>query len=604
MRNTNKSLTAKKSTGTHSAGSAGPSRMSLGLGAQHAQRAQGACGKAVMRKTTAAVCAAALAACMVPAAVIAQEGRSSQDAASDFGSAQKTEVVYVKTDGTGAQTGVYVVNQFESASATTVRDAGTYESVRNLSDSQELSAEGTSTFELEAGQTYLYQGNLDAGTELPWTIEVGYRLDGSPVSPAELAGKSGRLEMTLSIEPNKACGGDYADNYLLQVSGALDNERATQISAEDATTAQAAGSTQLTYMVFPGKSAEFTVTAQVSEFEFGGWQLVGVPLSIALELDDSELEGAAGDLGKLEDACAELNSGTGELRDGMRALARASAKLRDRAGNLSAGLGELSASGSSLEQGAWKLSEGVGQQAEQLSAAAGQVDVDAAQAAYSQAAQTYTTAFAGAFTKAFNAAYQGYLSAGMSASQAQQAAQADAAQAAGQATAGEQAALEQALEALITAQASKTGYESAASALSEVSSSCAELGAGLSAYAQAAGQLSAGASEWSRGSSQFSSGVADLAAGTRELAEGTQELEDETSGISEKLVDKLRDKLDDYLNPSFELRDFVNGAADNVRSVQFVYMTEAIEAPDDDIADEVPADERGFIEKLLALFGI
>ncbi|MGN0072344.1 MAG: hypothetical protein ACI36W_00830 [Coriobacteriales bacterium] len=604
MTNTKNTKAGKLHTGAHSAeSSAKRVGLGLGLGAQHGcTRASRAGGTGVLRKTTAAVCAAALASCLVPATVLAQGGGSNEG--SDYGSALKTEVVYVKTDGTGEQTGVYVVNQFQSSTDTEVRDAGTYESVRNLSDEQELSAAGTSSFNVAGGETYLYQGNLSASTQMPWNIELSYTLDGRSVSAEELAGASGELEMTLAIEPNSTCQGNYADNYLLQVSASLDNELAWSIEAPDATVAQATGSTQLTYMVFPGKSASYTVRAQVADFEFSGWQLVGIPLSIALDIDDGEFGDATEDLDKLEDAGKELNSGAQELDSGAQELKSAVRRLQDGSLSLSEGLSTLAQGSSGLQEGAQQLQYGVGQQAEQLGTAAAQVDVAAAQAAYSQAAQAYTAAFAGAFTQAFNAAYQGYAAAGVPAQEAQQRAQADAAQAAGQATAAEYAALEEALTAFVTAQATKSGYESAASALSEVSASCEQLGAGLAEYAQAAGQLSAGAGEWSNGAAALYGGGKELASGAGKLAEGTQELEDETSGMSTKMIDEVRDKLESYLNPSFELRDFVNGSTDGMQSVQFVYMTEAVEIDDEDEDEPAPQDERSFLEKLLALFGL
>ena len=40
------------------------------------------------------------------------------------------------------------------------------------------------------------------------------------------------------------------------------------------------------------------------------------------------------------------------------------------------------------------------------------------------------------------------------------------------------------------------------------------------------------------------------------------------------------EQLDAYLNPDFTMVDFVNGSSDNIGTVQFVIMTEAIEAPE------------------------
>ena len=602
----------------------------------HAARVQN-----LIRKTAAAGCAVVLAGSMIPTTAFAQSTSSS-----DYGAAEKTEVVYVKASDSGKQTGVYVVNQFQSDTATEVHDAGTYTSTKNLTDEQELNASGTSTIKVGANQTYLYQGNLDASTETPWNVTITYKLDGKTVKASELAGKSGDVEMTLSVKPNDSYKNSYADNYLLQISSSFDNDLAWDIDAEDATSAQATGSTQVSYMLLPGKSAEYTVKAHVSDFEFDGWQLVGVPLSIALDIDDNEFGSSTEDLDKLEDAGKELNDGAQELASGSATLANSSKTLASSTGTLASstttladsakslaaggatigdGLNALSANGSSLISGVTQLQDGILGQSAQLGSAAGQVDVASAQAAYSQAAQSYTAAFAGAFAQAFMSAYQQYVAAGASPEEAQQRAQADAAQVASQAAAGEYASLEQALTELVTAQATKSGYESASTALAQVAPNCDPLKDGITSYVAAASQLAHGATEWNAGASQLASGASELSGGAGKLASGanqlssgagtfangagtlaggTQELQDQTTGISGKMIDAVRDKLTEYLNPSFTLHDFVNDSTEGIENVQFVYKTDAIEIPDDDEEEAEPEDNRTFFEKLLALFGM
>ena len=616
----------------------------------HAARVQN-----LIRKTAAAGCAVVLAGSMIPTTAFAQSTSSS-----DYGAAEKTEVVYVKASDSGKQTGVYVVNQFQSDTATEVHDAGTYTSTKNLTDEQELNASGTSTIKMGANQTYLYQGNLDASTETPWNVTITYKLDGKTVKASELAGKSGDVEMTLSVKPNDSCKNSYADNYLLQISSSFDNDLAWDIDAEDATSAQATGSTQVSYMLLPGKSAEYTVKAHVSDFEFDGWQLVGVPLSIALDIDDNEFGSSTEDLDKLEDAGKELNDGAQELASGSATLANSSKTLASSTGTLASstttladsakslaaggatigdGLNALTANGSSLISGVTQLQDGILGQSAQLGSAAGQVDVASAQAAYSQAAQSYTAAFAGAFAQAFMSAYQQYVAAGASPEEAQQRAQADAAQVASQAAAGEYASLEQALTELVTAQATKSGYESASTALAQVAPNCDPLKDGITSYVAAASQLAHGATEWNAGASQLASGASELSGGAGKLASGanqlgdgagqlanganqlssgagtlangagtlaggTQELQDQTTGISGKMIDAVRDKLTEYLNPSFTLHDFVNDSTEGIENVQFVYKTDAIEIPDDDEEEAEPEDNRTFFEKLLVLFGM
>lgn len=90
--------------------------------------------------------------------------------------------------------------------------------------------------------------------ETPWDISVRYYLDGKEYEASEIAGKSGKLEIHLSIKENTACKGNFYDRYALQASLTLDSEICENISAPDATIANVGSDKQLTYTVLPGKA--------------------------------------------------------------------------------------------------------------------------------------------------------------------------------------------------------------------------------------------------------------------------------------------------------------------------------------------------------------
>ena len=168
---------------------------------------------------------------------------------SSTGAYKKNQVVYVKEDGDGNKTGVYVVNGFSAAKDTVVQDAGTYESVTNLTSTESLTnIDGTVQIEGAGVQDAAYQGDLSTSTELPWTVDVSYQLDGKEIGAKDLAGKSGKLVMELTISPNSAYSGtgDYTNNYLVQAVGQLKNSEVHQIEAADATMAANGSNTQLT----------------------------------------------------------------------------------------------------------------------------------------------------------------------------------------------------------------------------------------------------------------------------------------------------------------------------------------------------------------------
>jgi len=54
-----------------------------------------------------------------------------------------------------------------------------------------------------SGDELYYQGIMKSNTEMPWNIKVKYKLDGKEYKAQDLAGKSGKLEITISIKKNE-----------------------------------------------------------------------------------------------------------------------------------------------------------------------------------------------------------------------------------------------------------------------------------------------------------------------------------------------------------------------------------------------------------------
>lgn len=612
--------------------------------------------KSTANKVTACTLCALLSSCMIPAAAFAQEeGETSH--------AQKTQVVYVNADIDGSNRGVYVVNRFDGATGGVVRDTADYTEVRNLTDAQELRAQGTNSIEVAKGEPFLYQGNLAAETELPWTVTAHYTLNGREVDASQLGGAAGEVQLTVEIEPNGEFSreGDFADSYLLQVSGSLDNDCFHGISAPDASVAQVGDATQFTYMVLPGESVSYTVTAQTDEFSFAGWQIVGVPLSLVIELSDDDLDADSG-LDDVSYATAELADGAVEVSDGIAELHAGMGEVSGATGLLSGGLSALESQGGELATGASAMQEGLDEAAAgilQLDAAvngqlvpgaealvqgssayadglsaqikalegqAASVDVATAQAAYEAAQQEYVLAYGAALAQA--------LTSGMS--------EQEAIGSALSATAGQQQALEQALAGFVSAQAAQTGASSGAQALEGALSGYADLDAGIatlvdqsspaSVYAlgaaiQQAGsgvaQLAEGADALAQGADAYHDGVSEAASGADLLAEstlqaeqgagrlsegaaglsaGSTELATATASLNDDVMEAVQDKLTDYLNPQSVPTDFVTGQTEDVASVQFVIATRSIDAPEQEVEASEEQPEKNMLEKFLDLF--
>ena len=42
-------------------------------------------------------------------------------------------------------------------------------------------------------------------------------------------------------------------------------------------------------MVIPGSTGDYTITTDVEDFEFDGWQIVGLPLNLAIDVDSTSV---------------------------------------------------------------------------------------------------------------------------------------------------------------------------------------------------------------------------------------------------------------------------------------------------------------------------
>lgn len=288
-----------------------------------------------------------------------QSAESNSNVSGSNASYKKNQVVYVKTDGDGNRTGVYVVNSFDANKGEKIEDTGDYTKVTNLSTTKKLTdKDGKVAVTGQGTQDFVYQGNLNKNTQMPWNVTVSYQLDGKDIDAKDLAGKSGKLSMKLKIEKNADYqGGDYADNYLVQVTGQLKDVEAHNIDAEGATAAANGSNTQLTYMVIPGTTGDYTINADVENFEFDGWQIVGVPLSLALNVDSSSMD--TSQLTELSNGIATANIGAGQVASGAKTLAASLATANTGAGTLANGASTLAAGTSQLNSQVPTLVNGV-----------------------------------------------------------------------------------------------------------------------------------------------------------------------------------------------------------------------------------------------------
>lgn len=160
-----------------------------------------------------------------------------------------------------------------------------------------------------------YSGGTDSAP--PLSISVAYTLDGKELSADELAGKSGALEIKISVRNSlvKAVGGYEISCPMLFVGGMLlPNESFSEVSAPEGVVL-GDGTRQLVFFAgVPGMNeslglselgvsigdalgtSEYTVTAQVENFSLGNMMFAAVPFSSVSVLGPDSLSAGFDDI--------------------------------------------------------------------------------------------------------------------------------------------------------------------------------------------------------------------------------------------------------------------------------------------------------------------
>lgn len=224
--------------------------------------------------------------------------------------------------------------------------------------------------------------------DVPVELSISYQLDGKPITPEELAGKSGRVTIRFDYKNTQSetvkIGGkqEKINVPIAMISGmVLDNEVFSDVEVSSGKLINDGSRTVVVGLAFPGlqdnlnigsdKAKEskldlkdyVEVTAEAKNFS------LGMTLSVAaadlfddLELDDlDDLTDLQGSLDKLTDAMEQLLDGSGQLYDGLEALLEKSGELASGVDQLASGSSALSSGAAQLDSGVSSLQDGAAQ---------------------------------------------------------------------------------------------------------------------------------------------------------------------------------------------------------------------------------------------------
>ena len=484
-------------------------------------------------------------------------------------SSVKEEVVYGMLEADGTPSELEVVNIFAGGD---IVDYGAYSAVKNLTGSEPIIRNGDQiTLHTDAARFY-YQGTL-TDRALPWLVAVTYTLDGQAVTPEALAGASGALEIRVTVTQNPEGDATFYQNDALQIAVTLDPELCADIQAAGLTVAEAAGKKQLTYTALPGQGADFTVSANVHDFEMSAITLAGVRMNLNLSLDDQSIQDQVTQLtdaiAKLDDGATDLQKGASGLSDGLTQYVAGVQALSDGIGQLAGGTGELVTGATSLQEGLASLST----QSDALIKAAQAMQ----QATFDAVNQQLAAQKLGLPTLTL----ENYT----------------------QALAG--------VDALADVKAQLDGAVQFTQGLTAYTAAVAQLGTGAASLSAGIGQVSDtlaalpdSTATLTASGTQLQTGASDLSTGLASYQEGTAELRSQTAGLGSSVTDQVTAALGGLAGNGDAVQSFVSDRNTRVTAVQFVLRTSPIEKAETEAAAAVTAPERTFLQKLGDLFGI
>lgn len=296
---------------------------------------------------------------------------------------ERTETVYVTADAEGRTesvlSSVYLVNPDGRA---TIADSSSLTGIKNILANEAPEKENGAWVFQTGGDDVSYQGTADTKA-LPVKMSVRYELDGVPMTPQQIAGKSGRVRVTVAYENRVRSAVDvngesvelYTPFSVITIITLDDGFQ--RVAVENAKLMKEAGSTTIVGTTFPGLAANldteaedtlsesFSFEANVKSFALEPIMAVVVP--DLLNADDlkstDDLRDFVDGVGELNDAGDKLTRGARSLSGGANKFAAALESylsgigtLKSVADGLNAGIGAADVSGlaSALEQAGGK----------------------------------------------------------------------------------------------------------------------------------------------------------------------------------------------------------------------------------------------------------
>jgi len=481
----------------------------------------------------------------------------------------KEEVVYGLLNYDGSVQNLYVVNIFDGGSIT---DFGNYEKVKNLTGNEPISVSGdTITVNTQADKFY-YQGYL-ASKDLPWNIDIKYYINDTEVSGSDLAGKSGKLKIAMSVTKNPNADSIFFENYGLQIALLLDNSLCSDIKADNAVIAEAGGKKQVNFTVLPGNSFEGSVTADVKEFEMESISVNAVRMNFDLDISGRDYLNQFSDLIK---GIEELDDGAGKLLDGIK-------ELSDGIDEYTRGVKTFNEGISQIPAGAEEISDGIQSLSYALSELTKQNENinNGAKALQQAAFDAINAQISGMGLKLPELTPNNYSDVLSSIPDLQ--------------------IIKFQLDGVMQF---IDGLKDYTDAVARIAKGADDLSLGAGRFKDASREIASAAGSIYDGAVKINSGISELYEGMNSYKKGTSEFRSKTSGLESKIDEEINNLLKDMFGNDNRVKSFVSDKNTGIKSLQFVLRTEPIEIAPGPAAETAEPARLTFWQKILKLFGL
>lgn len=259
-------------------------------------------------------------------------------------SSKRSETVYVNLNSGGERVGATMYVETILNGNKTITDYGKFSKVENMTNkiSPIYDDNGNLIWDLTKynGESFAYNVVLEDGTydNVPWDIEISYKLNGKEINPNKVAHSVGLVEIDVDVIPNKKAPSFYKNNYMMEVTSDFNMDDYISVTSDEAIEMMTGKTKTLMWVVAPGAKSDFKIMIGTEDFSFGGITFAMLPIG-----------------GEIGDIIKNLAEDKEDLEDAYNSSIAATGIVLDSLGSMTSGLSEAAEGLSKLKTGTIKM---------------------------------------------------------------------------------------------------------------------------------------------------------------------------------------------------------------------------------------------------------